>query len=257
MATSDKLNTLIKEYNQKADENNVSIALMKLHFNFANFTFDAKEKYTKEYVQKLVNEYKSKVIDINLETEKEMKALAGKMAAIKYPNLSNSDTGLKNIGESQLSQAQNLLFTNPNPTKLISAIQDALNMKRYDFAFNIIDHIMSYSNNPTSRLGQRQVIEAVQNAYNSFEKKDELNSVAKELRNDQLIIKSSLDILAQLESGKKFIMSADLFWALSQGMTVEERKRALGDPPEGGNLTDYIRASKGDPETVTGISYNA
>jgi hypothetical protein len=256
--TSDRLNQLIKEYNQKADENNVENAIKTTHTNFVNYTFDAKEKLRNEYVQNLISSYKVKVENLRSDAAKEKQNIAGKMAAIKYPNLSSSETGFKSIGESQMSQAQNLLLSNPAPPKLISAIQDAFNMKRYDFAFNIIDHIMSYSNNPTSRLGQRQVIEAVQNTYNSFEGKNELDSAAKELRRVQLVENSIKEILDQLQYGKRFVMSGDLFRALSMSgiMTEGERNQALEEIKKGGNLTDYILAKKQITEVISGISYN-
>ena len=221
MSLLNKINELRAAYN--ADQKNVVSRIKANDQYFKLYAENVKGEHIQTYLLNTRNEYKNKLSDLLNDAKKEYKNVFGKVQSIKFPNLMDSDLNKKNIGESQATQAQVFLNTPKKGNQIIGAINKALTMERYDFAFTIIDSLLDVDHGVIMEPAQRNLMENVQKIYDESDIKPKVDVAKKELVEAELSEKLINDFANQIHYGNDFVALPEL----AKQMNPEERQELL------------------------------
>ncbi|MFH0990271.1 MAG: hypothetical protein V1799_09700 [bacterium] len=213
--------------------------LSKENRNFQNYTADYQSEEIKKAKSSTVEAYKSKVNSLATNILNEKKNLLRNSQKVKYPNLTNGDTTLQAMGEAQVNSALLFLSTPHTSEAITKAIQNAFDLGRNDFAFTLIENILSniprdISGQPKPSETQKGLIAGINEIVNSFKGNEKLEEIQSKVAGIEKILVMIDEFKTEVDSGVEYIRIAGLAPYLSES----ERAEMLSHT--GKNLTQEI-----------------
>jgi len=190
--------------------------------------------------EEIVEEYKSKVVELQKKIASERKQVRLDLGRVRFPGLTSKDPTERAIAESQMNSALLFLSTPHSAEAIASAIRDAMDLNRKDFAFTLIDNVLAgipkeFGQDKPSEA-QQALLNEIAEIENSFDGKGKLDELHAELKNIPALKTMADDFQRQVEAGSQAVILPELFPSLSE----EERNGMLQDIEARGNITEHV-----------------
>lgn len=223
----EKIKGLFLRYNQKPDLSRLS-----------SFSEDYKRKVVQEERSKVKSEvlFGLQLAEDQLTAERQR--LVTKADKIRFP-LSNSAID-RTAGELQRNSAALYLMRDHPPDAVVNTLQTALETKRLDYFFALVDGLLSGFqrgiDGELQRPQDRVIAAGIDRLLASFPDKAELDEVEKRLA-DLPVVESMLSSFkSQVEAGVQTVLLPDLLVDLDEG----QRLQVLSAVEQAGNIQERI-----------------
>ena len=195
---------------------------------------------TQKVRTQILGTFKPKLADLKGWIASEQKQVRLDIGRVRFPGLTSKDPSERAIAESQINSALLFLSTPHSAEAIASALRDAIDLNRNDFAFTLIDNVKA---GIPKEFGQDKPSEAQQALLNeiaeiekSFEGKAKLDEAQAELGKLPALQTMADDFQRQVEAGSQAVILPELFPSLSE----EERNGMMQDIEARGNITEHV-----------------
>ena len=201
----------------------------------------------------ILQTFKPKIADFKGKVASDWKQVRLDIGRVRFPGLTSKDPSERAIAETQINSALLFLSTPHSSDAIASALRDAMDLNRKDFAFTLIDNVLA---GIPKEFGQDKPSEAQQALLNeiadierSFDGKAKLDELQAELKTLPALQTIADDFQRQVEAGSQAVILPELFPVLSE----EERNGMMQDLEARGNLTDRVHFKRRISEAMRGI----
>jgi len=188
----------------------------KLQFtvpNFRQFTSEGQQSEIQKAKTQIRAESRQKALDLQAEVAKEKRDVTLKVGKIKFPNATNTDPSLRAAGETQINSALLFLSTPKSTSAIVSAVKNAFEMNRPEFAFTVTDSILTeyegkretVPQSHTDRDKAKRLTESLHELVKTFSGKAQLDEVEAELDGFRPLETMTEEFVEQLDRGGKLL----------------------------------------------------
>jgi hypothetical protein len=196
---------------------------------------------TQKVRTQILGTFKPKLADLKGWIASERKQFRLDIGRVRFPGLTSKDPSERAIAESQINSALLFLSTPHSAEAIASALRDAIDLNRTDFAFTLIDNVLAgipkdISGQDAPSEAQKVLLSEIMEIENSFDGKGKLDELEAELKKLPALQTMADDFQRQVEAGSQAVILPELFPSLSE----EERNGMLQDIEARGNITEHV-----------------
>ena len=201
--------------------------------------------------KKIQTEFKGKAVELQKKIASERKQVRLDIGRVRFPGLTSKDPGERAIAETQINSALLFLSTPHSSEAIASALRDAIDLKRNDFAFTLIDNVLAgipkdISGQDKPSEAQKVLLNEIADIENSFNGKAKLDELQAELKGMPILETIANEFKAQIDAGEQAIALPELFPDLNDN----ERNEMIRNVDARGNVAGSVNFKRRVSESM-------
>lgn len=196
---------------------------------------------TQKLRTQILGTFKPKLADLRGNIASDRKQVRLDIGRVRFPGLTSKEPSERAIAESQINSALLFLSTAHSAEAIASAIRDAMDLNRNDFAFTLIDNVRAgipkdISGQDKPSEAQSVLLSEIKDIENAFEGKAKLDELQAELKKLPALQTMADDFQRQVEGGSQTVILPELFPVLSE----QERNGMMLDLEARRNIAEQV-----------------